>query len=65
MFLGQTAAVGLLGAWKEVVMLNLNDGHAVSLILGHLPGDGYLRLAPEFHLSQLLDLLLKFRGEEV
>ena len=65
MFLGQTAALVLLGAGKEVVLLNLNDGHAVSLILALLSGDGFLRVAPVFHLSQLLDLLLEFRGQEV
>ena len=59
MIFGQTATVGLLGGGgEEVVVLNLNDAH-----IALLPAGGFLLRV--VNLSQLLDLLLEFCGEEV
>ena len=54
-----TAARG----WKEIVMLNLNDGHTDTA--GILVGVGILLAASVAIPPQLADLFLVFRGEEI
>ena len=61
MFLGQAATLALLLAGEEVVMLNLNDGHADTLGLQAL----HLLTTPIVQSPQLSDLVLVFRGEQV
>ena len=63
MFLGQAATLALLLVGEEVVMLNLNDGHAHTL--GLLAGVGHLLTTPIVQPPQLSDLVLALRGEQV